>query len=213
MALPPPLARATVASLLLTSCATHQGALAVGDASTTLVGFDAEQRVLFERTLRDIEGLEASTLAIDADDYRTASTFARTFGFDFDGPALLAWWSRRVHRVRVDDAWTVAVYDGEHTIAVTEAFFALDPLERIYALVHEARHADGDGYRHADCPASAGRRLAGTAACDDRPDGAYTFQAALLFELYAYGLVDPAGARVAWLSTKRRIINAAPPSN
>lgn len=197
---------------LLTGCATHRGSLTVGASTTVLVDFTPDQRRVLDETLRSIEALEATSLAIDSEDYRANTTFDRTFGFALDGDALLAWWSRRIARVRVDDAWTVAVYDGENTIAVTPEFFDLDLLERIYALIHEARHADGDGYRHDDCPPMpvSSRQpsvtLTGAPACDLRPDGAYTFQAALLYELYAYGLVDPVGARVAWLSTKRRII-------
>lgn len=201
-----------VAGLFVVGCATHRGTMIVGPATTELEGFTTEQREILETTFATIRDLEVEELAIDESEYGANTTFARTFGFALDGPALLAWWSRRVSRIRVDDAWTVAVYDGDHTIAVTPEFFGLDPLERIYALVHEARHADGDGYRHDDCPPmpASSRQpnvtLTGAPACDLRPDGAYAFQAALLFELYAYGLVDPAAARVAWASTKRRIM-------
>lgn len=188
--------------LLLASCAGSTGLVATEHSRTIVEDFEPAQRRTFAETLEALGALAPGDLAIDAETYEQ-SRFSKVFGFALDGPKLLGWWSRRIQRVRRGDAWTVAVYDGEGAMTVTDEFFERSLLERLFVLIHEARHADGDGYDHVECPYS------GSLACDARPDGAYAYQAAFLFELYAYGLVDPKAAFDEWRTTMRRILSVS----
>lgn len=188
----------------LTGCASSLGVLATPRARIEVLDLELAERAVLRETLEAMEGLEARAIVIPEEDYRKESTFAATFGFPFSGQALLAWWSKRITRVARSDAWTVAVYAGGHELAVRHDFFELALLDRLAVLVHEGRHADGDGFRHADCPAGFG--LSGKAACDAHPLGAYAHQAAFLFELYARGLIDGDRARRGWLDARQRIL-------
>lgn len=146
--------------------------------------------------------------------YKRLSRFEELYGFPFEGPRLAEWIKKRIHKINIGERWTAAVYEGGATITVEAAFFELPFEDQLYILVHEARHADGDGFHHVKCPGdylgvSAGQpdmdltRLPG---CDPVANGAYAFQAALLFELYAYGLGDWERAGLLYNSSIGRII-------
>ncbi len=154
---------------------------------------------ILQDTLERMGDLEKSDLRINEKVYARLSRFEPLFGFQFEGEALRDWLLSRIRSIRSGESWTVAVNRGKGRFVLGKAFFEeLSPLERIYLLVHEARHSDGDGYPHVRCPrgfkfisaAQPEMDLEHEKACDSSDAGAYAFQAALLFELYAFGLFD-----------------------
>jgi hypothetical protein len=200
------LARALVplaALVLLASCASARAFVRVGGAVVEVIDPDPQRLRQLEETFRALEGLEARPPVIAAEDYRAGTSFVSLYGFEFDGGALARWWAARVRRLEFGDPWTVAVHDGDDRMTLRDDFFSLSLVERLAVLVHEARHADPGAHRHVDCPPGFG--LAGRPACDASPIGAYGFQAALLFELYARGLLDPADAHREWRRARQRI--------
>ena len=181
-------------------------------SAPVLEGFTREQEASVNDPLDTLRDLKPATLRVDSASYRRNSTFKKTFGFGFGERPLTDWLFSRVQRISAGQRWTAAVYEGNGHIVLTDMFFSLDAVEKLYVLVHEARHADG--VSHVRCPddyrvVSARQPrtdLAGTAACDDRPDGAYGSQAALLYELYAHGLVDPVAAGLLYNTSISRIV-------
>ncbi|MBI3794418.1 MAG: hypothetical protein HY280_06775 [Nitrospinae bacterium] len=178
-------------------------------------GLSAPEVALLVETLDEIGKLEAKNVVINPDVYYRLSGFKRLFGFSFDGKKLEEWILRRIKSVSRENTWTIAVNRNAGHFLIGDRFFdKSDFLERAYLLVHEARHSDGDGYRHVRCPeghkfVSAGQPemdLTKVKACDDTPDGAYGFHAAFLFELYARGLVDPERAGLLYNNAAARII-------
>jgi hypothetical protein len=188
---------------LLASCAAPRALVPVGGLVVEVIDPEPDHLRQLQETLRALEGLEARPPALPDEAYRAGTTFAPLFGFEFDGRALARWWASRVRRVALGDPWTVAVYDGDHQLTLRGDFFSLSLVERLAVLVHEARHADPGAHRHVACPPGFG--LSGRPACDDTPIGAYGFQAALLFELHARGLLDPAEAHREWRRARQRI--------
>jgi hypothetical protein len=191
------------AMALLPGCATSSGLLVTRTIRVEIAGVDARQRAVLEETLRALEALEPAPLAIDEAQYRRDAAFEKLFGFPFSGSALAAWWSARIERIELGDAWTVAVYGGGHDLVVRHDFFDRPLVERLETIVHEARHADGGGFQHVDCPKGFG--LEGRPACDLDERGAYAFEAAFMYELFARNLIDPAAAHRAWRSARQRV--------
>lgn len=179
-----------------------------------LVGFTESQIAVLESTIARLRALPPSKPAIDADTYSRLSRFEELFGFPFDGSKLVEWLLKRTKNISYGGGRLTANHRGSGRVVLTDAFFQLDPLERLYLLVHEARHSDRGGFPHIPCPAgypyvSATQPqmdLVAEAACDDRPDGAYAFQAAFLFELYARGLFDQQEAGLLYNSTVARVL-------
>lgn len=168
-------------------------------AAPALVGFSPAEAERFDDTWRALCALEARPLRVPSATYRRLARFEEDFGFAFDGPALCRWVAARVDRVVRVDGPLALQHGGGQVVEVGAAFFEATLVERLYALIHEARHSEGATYRHRSCPddfpfvsaAQPELALAGAAACDDRVDGAYGLQAAFLLELWARGLVDP----------------------
>jgi hypothetical protein len=176
---------------------------------------DPAQEAFFEETINEIGRIQAKEITINPYVYYRLSTFRKLFGFQFDGEKLKEWVLHRIKSVTRQNTWTIAVNKNLGHLLLGDRFFEKSPfLERAYLLVHEARHSDGDGYRHVACPpdfkyVSAGSPdidLTREGACDDAPDGAYGFQAAFLFELYARGIVDQQEAGLQYNSCTTRII-------
>ncbi len=195
-------ALAALAALVLAACASPRALVRVGGAVVEVVDPDPDRLRQLEETLGALEGLHASPPVISDEAYRAGSTFVSLYGFEFGGGGLARWWVARVGRLEFGEPWTVAVHDGDRKMTLHRDFFSLSLVERLAVLVHEARHADPGGHRHVDCPPGFG--LAGRPACDATPVGAYGFQAALLFELYARELLDAAGAHREWRRARQR---------
>lgn len=177
----------------------------------------AERLAAIEETINAIGGMKANDVAIPKGVYHRLSAFRRLYGFDFDGEKLKGWLLGRIKSIAAENSWTIAVNGNQGYFYIGDRFFEKSGfLERAYCLIHEARHSDGDGYRHIACPGnhkdvSAGSPeldLTEVPACDAVADGAYAFQAAFLFELYARNLVDQEQAGLAYNNSVARIIRS-----
>jgi hypothetical protein len=164
-----------------------------------LSGLSEQQILVLESSIRQLRSLEAGELKIDRKLYRRLSRFEELFGFAFNGRDLSHWLLNRIDGISYHNPWTAAVNQNLGDFLVGDLFFdRLSPLERLYALIHEARHSDDDGHEHVKCPKGfkyissrqADLDLEKVPACDNHADGAYALQAAFLFELYAYGLFE-----------------------
>lgn len=178
-------------------------------------GFSAEKLKLIEHTFEHLRSLRSGDLKINKNSYIRLSRFEALFGFPFDGKLLSDWVMKRTRSMTYGNTWTVAINRNKGQFVIGDPFFeAVSELERLYLLVHEARHSDGDGYKHVKCPKdfrfiSSGQPemdLAGTPACDDTIDGAYAYHSAFLFELYAFGLFDQQEVGLLYNSSISRIL-------
>ncbi|MFQ5677084.1 MAG: hypothetical protein ACE5G1_14420 [bacterium] len=210
--------KACIFSLFLISCVkTLPSRNIQGDTpQIKTFGFSESQMLVIERTFALLQSLKAERLKIDPKTYKSLSRFEHLFGFSFDGKRLFEWVGKRTQTISYRKAWTVAINQNKGQITIGDRFFSkLTELERLYLLVHEARHSDGHGFKHVKCPkgfqfVSSGQpemSLEGTLACDDTDDGSYAFQAAFLFELFAYGLFDQREAGLLYNSSILRILN------
>lgn len=181
--------------------------------SLDLQGFSPSQKKQISEVLKKIEAIKPQKLKIPPALYRKHSRFFKLFHFHLNGENLLAWINERVRVLRYENTWTVAVNNGGKEVLVGDLFFQSSLLEQIYIIVHEARHSDGNGYPHVICPSGfpyvspsqPDMDLQSTAGCDNRTDGAYAFQAALLFEFYAYGIIDQTAAGNLYNASTTRI--------
>jgi len=178
-------------------------------------GLSEQQLAILEKTIAQLNSIEPGDLKMDEKTYRRLSRFGELFGFPFKGPNLSHWLLTRIQRVSYQDSWAAAVNLNEGNFYLGKAFFdGTTPVERMYALIHEARHSDGDGYKHVRCPKGfkyiSSRQpeldLEKELACDDGDKGAYSFQAAFLFELFAYGIFDQSEVGLLYNSSISRVI-------
>ncbi len=175
----------------------------------------ADERALLEETVRRIGSLPQGEVTMNPSAYYRLSRFKRLFGFRFDGERLKGWLLARMKSVVYGEGWTIAENDHQGNFRLGDRFFKKsDFLERAYCLIHEARHTDGDGFRHVPCPkdhryvsaGAPGMDLTQNLACDAMEDGAYAFQAAFLFELYARGFEGGERAGLLYNSSLTRIV-------
>lgn len=161
-----------------------------------LLGLTKQQISVLESTIEQLRLLEPGELKIDEKIYNRLTRFKELFGFSFNGRDLSRWLLNRIQSISYQNSWTAAANQNLGDFFVGDLFFdTMSPLERLYSLIHEARHSDDDGYKHTRCPEGfryiSSRQpnldLEKVPACDNRPDGAYAFQAAFLFELLAFG--------------------------
>ena len=180
-----------------------------------LSGLTEQQTLILESTINSLSSLQPDKLKIDKKIYNRLSRFKELFGFSFEGQALTHWLLRRIRSITYQNTWTAAVNQHQGDFFVSDLFFnKMSPLERVYALIHEARHSDGDGYEHVKCPKGfryiSSRQpdldLEKAPACDSHPDGAYAFQAAFLFELFAFGLYEQNEVGLLYNSSISRVI-------
>jgi len=179
-----------------------------------LKGFSDSQKLVIEETFNEIYLIKTGKLAIPAGIYKKHSRFKSLFGFKLDGALLVEWLYKRIETLEFRNSMFDAVNNGDGTVYIGNSFFSSTPVERIYILVHEARHSDGDSFPHIKCPPDhpyvlpdrTGFDLANKPACDDQSNGAYGYQAALLFELYAFGLYQQTVTGKLYNSTVTRII-------
>ncbi len=179
------------------------------------VGFSPSEVDQIKFVLDKLRELDTTNkLGIPDDIYQAHSRFEALFGFTFNGGQLLRWLLSRIQAIRLGRSWTVAVNKGRGVIVLDSRFFKLSILEKMYLLVHEARHSDQDAPRHVPCPddypfisaAQPSIDLRGTRGCDESLDGAYGYQAAFLFELYAYGLIAGERAGLLFNSSLTRVL-------
>jgi hypothetical protein len=182
-----------------------------------LTGLSGEQIFTLESTINQLRSLEPGDLKINNKLYRRLSRFKDLYGFPFNGPDLSHWLLTRIHSISYHNPWTVAVNQNKGDFFIGDVFFTkTSPLERLYALIHEARHSDDNGYEHVKCPKGfnfiSSRQpemdLEKEPACDDTDQGAYSFQAAFLFELFAYGLFDQGEDGLLYNSSISRVVPA-----
>jgi hypothetical protein len=186
-----------------------------GEHHIELSGLTEEQVLGLESTLNQLSSLEPGELKINKKVYGRLSRFKELFGFPFSGKELSRWLLTKIHGISYENTWTVAVNQNQGSFMVGDFFFTKTrPIERLYTLIHEARHSDDDGYEHVKCPKGfkfvSSRQpemdLEREPACDDNDKGAYSFQAAFLFELFAYGLLDQGEAGLLYNSSLSRVV-------
>ena len=180
-----------------------------------LSGFSEEQRQVLEKTFDQFKAIRPGDLKIDRGLYLHLGRFEELFGQPFNGEALLHWVVSRFRTITYGNNREAAINQNKGELWVGDLFFeGITPLERLYLLVHEARHSDGDGYPHVRCPkgfrfVSAGQplvKLEKELACDKTDKGAYAYQAAFLFELFAYGIFDQKEVGLLYNSTVARVL-------
>jgi len=180
-----------------------------------LSGLKDEQVLVLESAINQLRILEPGELKINKRVYRRLSRFKELFGFLFNGRDLSRWLLTRIKSVSYHNTWTAAVNQNKGDFIVGDFFFTkMSITERLYALIHEARHSDDDGYRHIKCPKGfkyiSARQpdmdLESDPTCDDNDKGAYAFQAAFLFELFAYGIFDQEKTGLLYNSSISRVV-------
>lgn len=180
-----------------------------------LSGFSEEQHQVLENTFDQIRAIRPGELKIDRGMYRHLSRFEELFGQPLNGEDLVDWVLSRFRKIAYGNNREAAINQNKGELWVGDLFFeGITPLERLYLLVHEARHSDGDGYPHVRCPkgfrfVSAGQpliKLERELACDKTDKGAYAYQAAILFELFAYGIFDQKEVGLLYNSTVARVL-------
>lgn len=208
-----------MAGVVLAGLASPSGGWAAeltrGPHKIDLVDLSDEQRRILDRTFDQLKALQPGKLEIDARLYRRLTKFEALFGKPFNGTDLEQWVLARFRTIRYGNNALAAINRNQGDLMVGDLFFNdISPLERLYLLVHEARHSDGDGYPHVRCPkdflfvsaAQPWMALDQELACDAGGGGAYAFQAALLFELFAYGLFEQRDVGLVYNSTVPRIL-------
>jgi len=180
-----------------------------------LSGLKDEQVLVLESTVNQVRALEPGELKINKKVFRRLSRFKELFGFQFNGGDLSRWLLARIKSVSYHNTWTAAVNENKGDFILGDFFFTkMTAMERLYSLIHEARHSDDDGYGHIKCPKGfkyiparqPDMDLESEPTCDDNDKGAYSFQAAFLFELFAYGLFDQEKAGLLYNSTISRVV-------
>lgn len=178
-------------------------------------GVADEQLLILEETIHQLESLEPDELKIPPKVYQRLARFRELFGFSFNGRDLAHWVLSRIRKITYRNTWTVAINQKQGEFMLGDAFFKkLGPLDRLYLLIHEARHSDVTGYPHIKCPkgfrfvsaTQPDMDLQDELACDKGEKGGYAFQAAFLFELFAYGIFDQKETGLLYNSSVYRII-------
>jgi hypothetical protein len=180
-----------------------------------LSGISDEQRGILDETFDRFRSIRPTELKIDRGLYRRLSRYEQLFGQPLNGDDLAEWVLSRFRKIVYGNTRLAAINQNRGELWVGDLFFdTMTPLERLYLLVHEARHSDGDGYPHVRCPkgfrfVSAGQpwmALEKERGCDTSEEGAYAYQAALLFELFAYGIFDQKDVGLLYNSSVARIL-------
>jgi hypothetical protein len=180
-----------------------------------LSGLRDEQLLVLESTINQLRTLEPGEWRINKKVYHRLSRFQDLFGVSFNGKNLSHWLLSRIRKIAYHNTWTAAAnQNGGEFILGDEFFTRLSMLERLYLLIHEARHSDDQGYPHVKCPKgfkfiSAGQPemdLEHALACDNTEKGAYAYQAAFLFELLAYGIFDQREVGLLYNSSISRVL-------
>jgi len=186
-----------------------------GDYHIELSELKDEQVKVLEESIRQLRMLEPGDLKINKKVYRRLSRFEELYGFPFNGKDLSRWLLTRIKSISYHNPWTAAVNENKGDFILGDFFFTkMSMIERLYSLIHEARHSDGDGYPHIRCPKGfkyiSSRQpdmdLEKELTCDHSDKGAYGFQAAFLFELFAYGIFDQKETGLLYNSSISRLV-------
>lgn len=170
---------------------------------------------LLEKTVNFMGAIKLDKLKVEESLYFRYTKFRELFGFNPNGEQLKVWLLTRIKSVTREESWTIALNRNKGHFILGKRFFRKsDMLERAYCLIHEARHSDGKGYLHVKCPAGYPFISAGTPeidlqkvpACDNVTNGAYAFQAAFLYELFAYGIFEQEKVGLVYNSSIARIL-------
>ena len=180
-----------------------------------LSGLSDEQLSVIEKALEHLKSLAPKELMINKKVYKQLSRFSDLFGFSFSGKDVHHWFLSRIRSISYHNVRLAAINQNKGHFFLGDTFFTeLNTLERLYLLIHEARHSDDNGYKHIKCPkgfkfisaTQLHMNLEKELACDDNNKGAYAFQAAFLFELFAYGIFDPKEVGLLYNSSISRVI-------
>jgi len=172
------------------------------------------QREIIENTIHQLKVLEITDQVIPKGIYKRLTKFQELFGFPISGDKLAHWLLTKIRKVSYQNSWTAAINQNRGHFMLGDAFFTdLNSLERLYLLIHEGRHSDDNGYPHIKCPknfkyvsaSQPNKNLEKVLACDNSNKGAYAFQAAFLFELYAFGIFDQREVGLLYNSSVLRI--------
>lgn len=203
--------------LTIVACAASKLSIAIPASIETsnlnLIGFNENQVESIERLYERINGLDSPIVQIPNDIYEGRAKFEQLFGFPFSGPAVVQWLGHHIETLRFQEDWTVAVNLRNGVVGLGSQFFELPVLDQMYLLIHEAAHSVPGSPQHVNCDSrnesiSVYQRemnLHDHPACDRTSNGAYSFQAAFLFQLYARGLVNPSRAGLLYNTTLTRI--------
>lgn len=182
-----------------------------------LSGLTERQIRVLESSVNQLRSLIPGDLKINKPMYGRLSRFKELFGFPFDGDPLFRWLLSRVRSFSYRSSRTAAYNQHKGHFILGDTFFDnIGTVERLYTLIHEARHSDDGGYDHVRCPKGFNivsskqpeTDLERERACDNTDQGAYSFQAAFLFELFAYGLFDQGEAGLLYNSSISRVVPA-----
>ncbi len=158
-----------------------------------------KNNLFVEETLYQLKKISPGKIKINQRVYKRLSRFEELFGFPFHGERLTQWLLRRIESISYKNSWTVATNQNKGELVLGDRFFSeLNLVERLYLLIHEGRHSDDEGHKHVKCPkgfnfisaGQPGMNLENENACDKGKAGAYSYQAAFLFELYAFGIFN-----------------------
>lgn len=181
----------------------------------TISSLSYDQLSIIEETINQLKSLKSDELKINNKSYNKLSRFNELFRFSFNGKGLFYWLLSRIRKISYHNSWTIAINQDKGEFVLGDSFFKkLSILERLYLLIHEARHSDNRGYTHVKCPkgfkfisaSQPDMNLENEPACDDNDKGAYAFQAAFLFELFAYGIFDQKEVGLLYNSSISRVI-------
>ncbi|MCW7480085.1 hypothetical protein [Leptospira kanakyensis] len=175
---------------------------------------NAKQTKVLKESFSYLESLEPKRIKIDKPTYTKLTQFESIFKFGFSGKKLSRWIQSRIKKYSYGSTGEyIAMYhDGD--VLLGRPFFSLSRLDRVLVLLHEARHADGKNYGHVVCPENFQFlnprdwkiHPAGKKGCDSVVDGGYGITAAFLFELGAYGYLNPTEAAHRYNSEISRVI-------
>ncbi len=180
-----------------------------------LSGLTEEQIAALESTLNQLRAIQPGELKMNKRNYQRLSRFKELFGFPLNGNVLFRWLLTRVRSFSYHNSWTAALNQNKGHFIIGDTFLVkISTLERLYTLIHEARHSDDGGYEHVKCPKGfkfiSSRQpemdLEKEPACDGNNKGAYSFQAAFLFELFAYGIYDQGEVGLLYNSSISRVV-------
>lgn len=180
-----------------------------------LLGFSDSHIAELRKTFNLLKSLKKDDLKIPESVYKRNSSFKALYGFEFSGEKLFLWFKKRIKSISYYNAWTIGTNNSKGSITLSSLFFKISDLERLYTLIHEARHTDDGGYPHIKCPekkypfvssGSPDMDLTSVDACDKTLKGAYHFHSAFLFECYAFGLIDQKQAGLLYSSSIIRVL-------
>ncbi|RME88572.1 MAG: hypothetical protein D6767_09915 [Candidatus Hydrogenedentota bacterium] len=179
--------------VLMNSLFAKASILQIKQFAIPVLGFTKAQEKDLKDVLLNINQYRKYRLRIPKNVYQHYSRFQELFGGDFKTFDLQKWVLKRIQEFRFRNDWAAALNAGNGTIYIGDEFFSVAQLEKIYLLVHEARHTDSPIYGHVQCPknfpfisiGSPRANLSKLQVCDSYANGAYAYQAAFLYEVFA----------------------------